>query len=236
MTISSDSTAELTINELVQQALTSVGMMALEQVASGSQWNARAAAGRRELQLILGELQARKCYLRQVENYTITIAEGDGAEASPIELPETTLDVVGDGMWKAPSQTVESPVKQISRDQWHHYGDKVSDGLPWAMYVDKSAPTVKIFLLQPAAAAQAGATLRIQRHRLLANMVQAGGNTPDLERPWHSYLKWRLAAYFAGGSLPAQAALAMKHANDALQLATASSTNQAGQQFSRGRW
>lgn len=235
MTVSSSNTAELSINQLVRQALVAVGMMAPEQSMSGSQWNSRAAVGREHLQLILGSVQGKRFLVRQVENYTVTIAAGDGAEATPIVLPEDTLDVLGDGMWAEPGQTTEFPVKQVDRGRWHTYPDKASTSRPWAMYVEKLG-ALRVFLLQPAGADQAGAVLRLQRQKLLANMVQAGGNTPDLERSWHPYLVWKLAAFFATGTLPAQAAIAMENARQALQDALPANGPQLGQRIRFGRW
>lgn len=235
MTIAASNTAELTIDQLIHQALMSVGMMPFEQAATGSQWNARAAAGRTELQLILAQLEAKQFFVRQVENYTLTVATGDGAEATPISLPADTLDVVGDAMWLDSGATVEFPVKQVDQDFWHRYADKVTTGRPSFIYVSRLG-TVKLFLIQPPGTSETGATLRLRRQKLLANMVQAGSSTPDLERTWQPYLKWKLAEFFAGGSLPAQAALARANAQAAYSDAVPAAKNRGNQRMIPGRW
>lgn len=235
MTIASANTAELSINQIVRQALVAVGMMAPEMPMQGSQWESRASVGREHLQLLLGQLQSKQYLLRAVENYTVTVASGDGAEATPLVLPADTLDVVGDAMWLDAGQTVESPVKQIDRETWHLYSDKTTTGRPSLMYVQK-AGAVSLFLLQPPGADEAGATLRLQRQKLLANMVQAGGNTADVERSWVPWFMWSLAAFFAAGTLPIQAANARARAAEAYLDAIPAASSRLPQRATFGRW
>jgi hypothetical protein len=138
-------------------------------------------------------------------------------------------------MWASPGETAEFPVKQIDRERWHSYSDKTQESRPWAMYVEKLG-SVKIFLLGLADSNEAGAVLRLQRQKLLANMINAGGSTPDLERSWHPYLVWSLAAYFATGTLPAQALIAERRAAAAYSDALPAGSSRVNQRISFGRW
>lgn len=235
MTISSANTAELTVNQIIRQALVSVGMMPMEAPMSGAQWNARAVVGRERLQLILGGLQSKQFLVRAVESYTHTIAAGDGSEGDPIELPADTLDVIGDGMWARSGETNEHLVRQVDRDTWHGYSDKTTTGLPALLYVEKTG-TVKVYLLQPPGADEAGATLRLQRQKLLANMTGANGQTPDLERSWAPYLVAKLGEFFAAGTLPVQAAQARAEAQRAYLDAVPAAGSRVPQRVRYGRW
>lgn len=235
MTISTANTAELTVNQIIRQALVSVGMMPLEAPMSGGQWNARAAVGRERLQVILGGLQSKQFLLRSVENYTRTIVSGDGAAATPISLPADTLDVIGPAMWTDSGETSESILTQIDREQWHTYSDKATTGRPSMFYVEKLG-TVKIYLLQPAGASEAGARLRLQRQKLLANMIGNTGQTPDLERSWAPFLIAKLAEFFASGTLPIQAAQARAAARDAYADALPAATGRLPQRITFRGW
>lgn len=235
MTISSANTAELTVNQIIRQALVSVGMMPLEAPMSGGQWNARAAVGRERLQVILGGLQSKQFLLRAVENYTVTIASGDGAENDPLSLPADTLDVIGPAMWADSGQTSEGILTQIDRDSWHTYTDKATTGRPSMFYVEKLG-TVRIFLLSVPGSSEAGAVLRLQRQKLLANMVGNDGQTPDLERSWTPYLIAKLGEFFASGTLPVQAAQARAAAAQAYLDAVPAAASRVPQCISFGRW
>lgn len=213
--INADNTHEFRIDAIVEQALKLVGMMALEESASGPQWNLRAAFGRTQLEVILKTLPNEATILRRVEFYTVTLDAAEmGSQDDPITLPEDTIDVLGDGMYLRSGDTSETRVRQIDRETWHTSANKAEEGAPRRMFVDREGSSVKLYLLPLVTSSDIG-TLRVMRNYLAANSTQ-GQYTPDAERYWMDYLQWELGSRFAAGTLPLQAADARKRAAAAL--------------------
>ena len=194
MTIATTNTEDFEVDRLLKRAAQTAGLMSLEQAATGTQWNARAAYGRDQLDLVLKKLPAGCPFTRNVEFHTITLAEGDGAEATPLTLDADTITLSGIGMYREDADASESQVRQVSREEWQESNDKNADpGTPTRMYVDKGA-TISVYLLPPAGTA--GATLRVQRVKFLAD-ARPGDRTLDVERHWLDYLHFEIAARYA---------------------------------------
>jgi hypothetical protein len=202
MTVNASNTRELTIDQLLKRAMQLAGIMALEQPATGSQWNARAEFGRDQLDLILDKMPNQGVIVRQEEGYTLTlpVSSDYGGEDDPIDLPSDTVDVVGPAMYKETSTSTEQMVTPVDWETWQTSQDKTRTAAP-ARYYLKRAGTVQLFLLP--VPATSGAELRIRRVKLLADS-DVGSNTVDLERHWLDYLQFELAWRFAvQGSMPA---------------------------------
>ncbi len=194
MTIATTNTQDFEVDELLKLAAQTAGLMSLEQAATGDQWNARAAAGRNHLDLILKKLPAGCPFTRNVERYTITLAVGDGAVGQELSLPVDTIGVLGMGMYQETTDASETQVRQVSREEWQESNDKNHDpATPTRMWIEKGA-VVKILLLPPAGTA--AATLRIMRERLLAD-ARPGDRTLDVERHWLDFLHFEVAARYA---------------------------------------
>lgn len=201
MTVNASSTREFTIDELIKRAMQLGGVMALEQAATGSQWNARAAFGRDQLDLILDKMPSQGAIVRQEEFYTLTLpVSGDyGGEDDPIDMPATTVTVMGVAMYRESSTASEQQVHPIDRETWQKSTDKDTAGSPTRYYVQR-AGTVSLYLLP--VPATANATLRVQRVKLLADS-NVGSDTLDLERHWLDYLQFELAwRYSLQSSMP----------------------------------
>lgn len=204
---------ELSINDILIASAQMAGIMPLEMPATGAQWDARALFGRNQMKLILDKLPLEGVLVRNVEDTTVTLTAGLAEYA----LASDTIDVIGDGMWKATGQTVEIPVRQVDREEWHRYPERTAQAIPIMMYVQRHAVVSLQLLPVPADAG----TIRVQRQRLLADTTD-GNATPDLERHWIDYLQHELAARYAfsGGLRDASKDLRML-AKDLLDAAVA---------------
>jgi len=230
MTIATTNEEDFEIDRLLKRSAQLAGIMGIEQAATGSQWNARAAFGRDELDLILKKLPAGCPFTRNVEFTTITLAEDDGDPDNPIVLDADTIDLIGVGMYREDSTASETQVRQISRDEWQESNDKNADpATPTRMYVQKGA-AINVFLLP--AAGTAGATLRVQRSRFLAD-ARPGDRTLDVERHWLDWLHFEVAARYAlqAGKMIKYNAL-RGEANAEILKTQAASSSQMNQQMS----
>jgi hypothetical protein len=199
MTISSSNTRELNIGQIIRLARQVPGLAPLESGMEGPQWLAAAEFGRSQLELIIDRLSTDQYLVRQVELYTTTVsAAGDGGAAAPIALPGDTVDVVGTIMYQPSGQTAESTIYPVAREEWHGTIDKSRTGTPSRYYLHRAGSVLLYLLPVPDVA---GATLRIQRQKLLADSGD-GNATPDIERYWADYLQWELAFRYAVGTLP----------------------------------
>lgn len=217
MTVVATNTRELDIGSIIRLARQTAGLMPLEGGMSGPQWTAAAEYGRSQLELILDVLQTDTPLSRHIELYTTTVsAIGAGSVSAPITLPADTIDVTGDIMYKPSGENVESTICRIDRETWHGWSDKTISGRPTMYYLQRAA-TLSLYLLP--IPDEAGATLRIQRQKLLADSSSTTA-TPDLERYWADYLHWELGYRFAVGVLPAErVGFLRSEARRALQMA-----------------
>src|SRR5262245_34981549 len=195
MTVSPNNTNDFEIDTIIKLSMQLGGVMALEQAATGAQWEMRAAFGRHELDLILKKLPAGCRLTRNIELYplTLTALTGYGGEGDPITLPSDTISIVGDGAYRETASGSETPVVQVDRETWQASGEKASEGSPTRMFVQRGG-TVKIYLLPKADTENA--IIRLQRERLLADAT-GGSYTLDIERHWHDYLQFELGSRYA---------------------------------------
>lgn len=189
MTVASTSTRELDITTLLQRAYQLATMMPIEQGASGAQWEARAAFGRDMLEMTVDNLQAEGLLTRDVETYDVTLTDGTAAYT----LPATTIRVVGNAMYQSASGQPWFPVRAMDREEFLAIADKTSEGSPTRYYQARTGTVVLNLWQIPDTT---GATLRVQRQKLLADN-NVGTATVDLERSWSKYLLWELAHHFA---------------------------------------
>lgn len=200
MTVALTNTRELDINTLLKRSAQLAGLLALEQSATGTQWEQRAAFGRDQLDLILDRMPTQGIIVRDVELYTLTLSADFGGEADPIALPSDTVDVVGVAMYRETSTSTEQRVEPVDREYWQASGDKDTTAPPTRYYLNR-AGTVELYLLP--VPETANATLRLQRKKLLADSND-GSKTVDLERYWLDYLQFELAWRFSlSTSMPA---------------------------------
>lgn len=211
MTVATTSTAEMSIDQIVELAFRVAGLIPVQQAID----EARAAHGRDLLELEVKHLQAKGVYARSVDFYDLPLVAG----TCRYTLPSNVLDVEGNGMYipagtadltKAPSETL---VSRMSQSEWHEMSSKASESIPLQMYIHRVPPLAAWFWPIPT---EAG-TVRLRIHRLFADSNTDGNATIDLERPWQQCMVYALAHQLAiTHSLPLERVVILKREADEL--------------------
>lgn len=188
MTRMSTNTRELSITQLLVLAARTARIMSMEQVPQGAQWNARAAYGRDQLELILDKMPADGSMVRDIEVTLIDIVAG----TQDYVLDADTVDVRGHGMFRKTGEDVGSTVSQIDREAYLATPDRTLQTTPSRFWVDRGASVTLRLTEVPADAG----TLEVARQVLLADSSD-GNATPDVERYWFDHLHYELATRFA---------------------------------------
>jgi hypothetical protein len=196
MTVAASSTAELTLGRVCLHAYRMAGLWAIEQGATGVQWDARQAYALEVLETIVKGLEAEGRLVRARRFYEVQMVDGQ----SSYDLPESIMDVYGDAMYIEPGETTdtatsETVVRQIDQDTWQRLGVRASTGRPTLYFAYRGQAAVQIRVWLKPDSENLG-TIRFQVYYLLANSTAAGA-TPDLERHWTEYLITALAAKLA---------------------------------------
>lgn len=191
MTVSSSTTYEPDVKEVVTHAFRKAGLMDFRETLATVD-PAFSSHGRKALERIIDELPVHGIFARAVPLVDVDIVAG----TQEYTLSSSYLDVVNDAMFLSDAQGEgQTLVKQIAREDWQVITNKDSSGRPARFYVDRTGD-LKI-LLWPVPS-EAG-TLTVEAHRLLAD-VQDENATVDLQRYWMDYLVHALAHQLATDS------------------------------------
>lgn len=182
MTLMNTSTRELDINTLVLTAYQYAGVINEMATADGPQWLAKAAYGRRHLELIVDSLAADGIYERSIQFYDLDVTAG----SVTTELPTDTVDVLDVSMLVQTGYDV--PLTALPREGYQAISTKDQTGTPQKVYVERGVPMLLYLWPVP----EADCTIRLQRQRLTYDN-SSGGATVDLERYWMDYLLHELA-------------------------------------------
>lgn len=148
------------------------------------------------LALIVHSSETEGMFARDVEFETVTLVSGQ----SEYPLDASTIDCTGTAMYIAAGQTtVETPVQVISRERWQTLGVRTEGGIPTFYYIHRTADVAEAWIWPPPGANEAGASIRLQSHRLRADLSPSTV-TPDFEGYWADYLATRLAMELAQAS------------------------------------
>lgn len=188
MTIATSRTREMDIGRICLRAYQKAGLKNVSQSLTADEGSfARDLIGS-----IIDGLQAEGLRARAVEFRNVTLVAGTYAYTMDTDV----LDVVGDGMYIDPTQSVsaatgEVPVIQIGRDQWQLLSNKSATGRPIEYYVHRtgSPPEVRLW---PTPDTNNAGTIRFQIHRFAADSTDSS-KTLDLERVFSQYVEWELA-------------------------------------------
>lgn len=186
MTISTSRTGEFTVHQIVRAAYRCAGLITVGQEPSA----AKAAAGRELLQFILMDLEADSLCARNTVFEDVPCVAGQAAYV----LSDDALDVEGQAAYVPPGETPETAESQTSlaqlpRERWLSLTNKTAAGRPTLYWADRATSPITLRLYP--VPDEAG-TVRLQVQRLRASMLE-GSATPDMERFFAEYLRWRLA-------------------------------------------
>lgn len=192
MTVSSSAGRQRTIGEVIRNAYRYAGLLSPQQDPTADEmvW------GQQLLQNTIDRLGAiSELLARAVVFHDLAIVAG----TYRYNLPATTIDAVGDGMWfdstvVNPTQAAsETPVARIARERWHSIASKDADGIPRMFMVYRASDIVQAWVWP--VPSEAG-TVRLQLHRELAD-ADVTTATLDVENFWIGYINADLARQLA---------------------------------------
>jgi hypothetical protein len=186
MTVSPTSTLEFDIETTIRRAYNLAGQMDAQQIMDTTpQGTARRRLGADFLEMIIDALQVEGIFTRDVEFYDLTPLVAGIAKYA---LPNTTLDVIGTGMYTPAAGGAQTLVKPILREEYQRLSSKTAQGRPYTFYTERQG-VISVYLWPTPD--EAG-KITFQRRRLLAD-VNDTSKTLDLERYWSRYITFQLA-------------------------------------------
>jgi hypothetical protein len=228
LTVSTSTTYEFPISGLVLLAFRKAGVVSLYQSLTDQQ----AKYAYDELDLLARSTQTMGLFAKVMRFDIIPLAEG----VASYTLATDVLDVDGDGAFIPVGQpltaaTGETPVKPISRERWQGLSNHAATGRPVEYFTDRTGSQIVYYVWPTPDASNAG-NIRIQSHRLRANM-RDGNATPDFEPYWQEYFVAALAARIATSHSMALPRVQMlrSEAQDLLERCRAQSQQRGSQQF-----
>lgn len=191
MSTSGSSNYSLTRNDIIQEALELIGVVAAEE----SPVAADVATADRSLNMMVKGWVAKGINLwRQTEGSLSATAAtasftmgagGDYTTARPLRISSARISVGG----------VETPLQEMSRQEYYDLPLKTSTGRPSGYYYDPQLSLGKIYLW-PTVASGITATLKFTYQRTVEDF-DAAGNEPDFPQEWFEAIAYNLAARLA---------------------------------------
>lgn len=181
----------LTRNDIIQEALELIGVVAAEESPAA----ADVATADRSLNMMVKGWMAKGINLwRQTEgSLSVTAATasftmgtgGDYTTARPLRITSARISVSG----------VETPLQEMSRQEYFDLPLKTSTGRPCGFYYDPQMSLGKIYLW-PTVATGVTATLKFTYQRTIEDF-DAAGDEPDFPQEWFECIAYNLAARLA---------------------------------------
>lgn len=228
MAVSATNTFEFDLSALALLAYRRAGIVSIYQSLTDQQ--ARSALD--ELDLLVRSTHTMGLFAKVMRLETVTLVAGQRSYT----LAADVLDVDGDGALITPGEPInaasgETPVKPISREKWQGLSNHSATGRPVEYFTDRTASAITLYLWPTPDASNAG-TIRLQTHRLRANM-RDGNATSDFEPYWQEYFVAALAARLAmSHSLNlGRVKMLRDEAEDLLKLCRGQSQQRGSQQF-----
>lgn len=191
MTVSTSIGREFDVGDLVAMAYKLAGLINIGQTPSTQQYS----YARQLLETIVDALQSEGVNAHAKGFDTVALTAG----TYKYSLAATSLDVTGPGMYIAADETDlerasgETPVTQITSDQWQLTSSKSAEGRPTLYYAYRVTAPVQVWVWPiPDEAGH----IRFQVHRKLAD-IDSNNVTLDLEYYWDQYVLWELAHQLA---------------------------------------
>jgi hypothetical protein len=188
---SGNSNYSLTRNDIIQEALELIGVVAAEESPAA----ADVATADRSLNMMVKGWAAKGINLwRQTEgSLTATAGQasftmgtgGDYTTARPLRISSARLSV----------SSIETPLTEMSRQEYFDLPLKTSTGRPTGFYYDPQMSLGKIYLW-PTVATGITATLKFTYQRTIEDFDVAG-DEPDFPQEWFECIAYNLAARLA---------------------------------------
>lgn len=196
MSVNASATYEFTINQIVRDAYIMASQMAIEEPASGIQWEQRVKFGYGVLERIMKRLEAQGKLVRARKFLFVPMVAGQ----LEYSLGSDIMDVFEDGAFIQPGDDINAPigttpVKPMDMEMWQRISSNGAEGQPILYLTYRAADPITI-RVWPVPTAQNLGTIRFQAYRFLGQNND-GTKNPDLERYWAAYLVHAVAAEIA---------------------------------------
>jgi hypothetical protein len=187
---SGSSNYSLTRNDIIQEALELIGVVAAEESPAA----ADVATADRSLNMMVKGWMAKGINLwRQTEGSlsvtaataSFTMGTGGNFTTRPLRVTSARLRV----------SSIDTPLQEISREEYFSMPNKTATGRPSCFYFDPQTNLAKIYLW-PTLASGITATLEFSYIRMTEDF-DAAGNTPDFPQEWFEAISYNLAARLA---------------------------------------
>ena len=196
MSANTTATYEFTINQIVLNAYRMASLMAVEEPASGTNWEQRVQFGYQCLEMTVKRIEAQGKLVRARKFMFVPMVAGQ------LEYPlgSDIMDVFEDGAFIQPGDDVDAPVgtvpvKPMDMEMWQRISSNGAEGQPILYLTYRAADPLTIRVWPVPTAANLG-TIRFQAYRFLGQNND-GTKNPDLERYWANYLVFAVAAQLA---------------------------------------
>jgi hypothetical protein len=191
------STYEFTINQIVLSAYRIASQMAIEEPASGVQWDQRVQFGYQCLEMVMKRIEAQGKLVRARKFLFIPMV----ADQLEYSVGSDIMDVFGDGAFIQPGDDVDAPVgtvpvKQMDMEMWQRISSTGATGQIPTMYMTYRAADPITVRVWPVPTTGTQGTIRFQAYRFLGQNND-GTKNPDLERYWANYLVYAVGALIA---------------------------------------
>lgn len=200
MAVSSSNSTLLTADDYILDGYKRAGLLPIEaEIGFDSQWNAKAAHGRRVLNRLIEGLAGEGVLIHFEGFELLTLVAQDGLYT----LDSDILNVVDNGSYIPASNaseteetTGETPVTPMSAHQWNQLSAKNAVGTPVKYFLQRNASTLELRLWPlPAEAGK----IRFRVHRIPGSN-SAGSDNVDLKRHWGNWIVNALAYEFMADS------------------------------------
>jgi hypothetical protein len=212
MATSGSTNYSLTRNDIIQEALELLGVLAAEETPAA----ADVATADRSLNMMVKGWAAKGINLwRQTEGSLSATAlatsftmgsGGDFTTARPLRISSARLSV----------SSIETPLQEMSRQEYFDLPLKTSSGRPSGYYYDPQLTLGKIYVW-PTVATGITATLKFTYQRTIEDF-DAAGDEPDFPQEWFECLAYnlavRLAPKFGATTSPEVADIALSTLDD----------------------
>jgi hypothetical protein len=191
MAVSSSQSALLTVDGYILDAYKRAGLIPIEfSIGGDSQWNARAAHGRRLLNRVVEDLANERLFDQWVSFEVVSLTAGDGTYSMDSEI----LNIIDNGSYipaynaaEVEETQGETPVSPISVHVWNSLATKNAEGNPTKYYLDRRAMEIHLWPLPVEAGKIRFRVLRIPGSN------DTGSDNVDVKRHWGKWLVNALA-------------------------------------------
>ena len=182
MSVNPSNTRTLSINKLIKLALRAARTVPAGMAETGIQYEKQAREARDWLDLAMKNLPTEGVLASATDIYEFEIVAGQAS----YEMPDGTVDVVGNAMFMAESDestSAQTKVSPMDRNEYLMISTKTSEGRPTRFYPDKHADlTITLWPIP-----SENGTLTIQRQRYLSD-ADNGTYETGLQPWWYMYL------------------------------------------------